>query len=156
MCGNDCSDSTTKEDSGSTKNNSDSSNQSNIVPSKVLVNVFGKMIWLDSYFSSTDNLSLLAVEDGTWEVALTDTEIPAYSKVWMDFSTNQGKDKNVINGLVEMILNQTSNSSSTTDNLLVIMWAGSPIFPTMLQSSFLESKLRKVSIVSIRFERRRN
>ncbi len=83
--------------------------------------MFPKLIWLDSYFSTTDNLSLLAVEDGTREVASTDTEIPAYTTVWMDFGTNQGKDKHVINGLVVMFLNQTSNSSSTMDNLLVLM-----------------------------------
>jgi hypothetical protein len=38
--------------------------------------------------------------------AFTNTEIPAYT-VWMDFGTNQGKDKHVINGLAEIFLNQT-------------------------------------------------
>ena len=99
------------------------------------------------------HLQLLAVEDGTWQVTHTDTDIPFNITVWIDFGSNQGKDK-VNDGLVEMFFNQTQcnflfmfNDGQSVGAHAEILSAGSPVLSALFQSSCLELKSRKMSII---------
>ncbi len=68
----------------------------------------------------------------------------------MDFGTNQEKDKNVINGLAEMFLNQTQcnfkfefNDGKSIGANAVILSAGSPVFSEMFQMNFFRQSRGK-------------
>jgi hypothetical protein len=126
------------------------------VPSNMLPAMFPTYVWLDSHVSSTNELPLLEDEEGIWEVAVTNPNIQPYIAVWMDFGTNEVKEKHVITGLADMFHNQKQcdvqfefNDGQSVGAHVVILSAGSPVFAAMFQSDFLETKTRKVTIVDV-------
>jgi hypothetical protein len=72
---------------------------------------------------------------------------------WIDFGTNEMNEKVVINGLSEILHNQTLcdvkfkfTNSEEIGAHVAILTARSPVFAAMLQSDFVESKTRIVNI----------
>ncbi|XP_046656712.1 TD and POZ domain-containing protein 1-like [Daphnia pulicaria] len=74
-------------------------------------------------------------------------------ELWIDFGTNERNEKIVINGLSEILHNQTLcdvkfkfKNSEEIGAHVAILTARSPVFAAMLQSDFVESKTRIVNI----------
>lgn len=110
-------------------------------------------MWLKSAYAECRDMPLEKISPIKWKVSSKISKTRDLLTLYIDFGTNTLSQRNISNGLAEMLKNQNLcdvhfhfNDGQTIGAHAVILSAGSPVFSAMFQLNMLESQTRQVTI----------
>jgi speckle-type POZ protein len=96
------------------------------------------------------------VNSKLWEKRIFSKDNPKNVALWIDFGNSELNENKIVKGLAGMFYSQTLcdvhfhfKNGQTIGAHVIVLSTGSPVFATMFQSSFIESKTRIVNIEDI-------